>query len=152
MTLSLPKGSRGLRSRAKKAPQDTLPYAVGSRAAAPSEPAFGLLGRNAAERAQKSAGFSLGSLVSLCFWFWIFRAPQLPIKELRSCLISLYPRPPQQEIVNLVGKNDLLDVNILPPQALYQISGLGERNVAVVVAVHEEHRRLPHRADHFSRR
>jgi hypothetical protein len=39
---------------------DLLPYAVGSRAAAPSRLGFGLLGRNAAERAKKkSAGFSL---------------------------------------------------------------------------------------------
>jgi hypothetical protein len=37
----------------KKLLKETLPYAVGSRAAAPRKPGFGLLGRSAAERAEE---------------------------------------------------------------------------------------------------
>jgi len=40
-------------SRALQFLKETLPRAAGSRAAAPGRPGFGLLGRNAAERAKK---------------------------------------------------------------------------------------------------
>src|SRR5689334_9778740 len=40
MTLSLSKGSRGLRSRAEKAADTTIPCAAGPRAAAPGMPGF----------------------------------------------------------------------------------------------------------------
>src|SRR5438270_10273769 len=68
-----------------------------------------------------------------------FARAQLSVEELGSCLIRLYPRPPQQEVVDLVGENDLLDPHILPAQALNQVRGLGKRNVAVIVAMDEEH-------------
>jgi hypothetical protein len=42
-------------SRAVQAAPRIIPYAVGSRAAAPSRPAFGLLGRNAAKRAKNNS-------------------------------------------------------------------------------------------------
>jgi hypothetical protein len=41
-------------SRAVKTVQNNPPYAVGSRAAAPSKCGFGLLGRKAAERETKT--------------------------------------------------------------------------------------------------
>src|SRR5260221_4878595 len=44
-----------VRSRAVKACGTSFPYGVGSRAAAPRTPGFGLLGRNAAERAKKDS-------------------------------------------------------------------------------------------------
>jgi len=54
MTLSLPKGNRGLRSRAvKRIEKKIIPCAAGSRAAAPIKLGLGLLGRKAAERAQE---------------------------------------------------------------------------------------------------
>ena len=54
--------------------------------------------------------------------------------------------------MDLVGKNDLLQVDILLAQALDQVSCLGERHVAVVVAVHEKHRRLPRSRRRHGRR
>src|SRR5579871_511960 len=71
------------------------------------------------------------------------RAPQLLVKKLCSGLIPFYPCAPEQEVMDLVRENDLLDVNVLAAQALNQVSGLGERNVAVIIAMHEKHRRLP---------
>ena len=46
----------------------------------------------------------------------------------------------------------MLKVNILLPQTLNQIGGLGERHVAVIVAMDEEHRRLPSRHRRHRRR
>ena len=54
--------------------------------------------------------------------------------------------------MDLIGKNDLLDLDILLPQPLHQVGGLREGHVAVVVAMHEEHRRLPSRHGRHRRR
>src|ERR1700682_4945080 len=71
------------------------------------------------------------------------KRPQLPVKEIRGRFVSANPRLPQQEVMNFVRKNNLLKRHMILAQSLDQVRSLLERNVAVVVAVHEQYRRLP---------
>src|SRR5581483_9974410 len=48
-----------------------------------------------------------------------------------------------QEVVDFVGKNDLLKRHAPGPQPLGQVHRLAEGDVAVVVALDEEHGRFP---------
>ena len=45
--------------------------------------------------------------------------------------------------MDLIGKDQLFELDILFPQPLHQISRLLERNIAVVVAVDQQDGRLP---------
>ena len=49
----------------------------------------------------------------------------------------------EQKIMHLVGKDDLLKLDILLTQTTGEIDHLAERYVAVVIALDEQHRRLP---------
>jgi hypothetical protein len=91
---------------------------------------FWLAGTQCSGAREKRCGEFISSRVPgfLCvpscpLWLWVFRA-QLPIEEFCRGLVSLHPCAPEQEIMDLVGKDDLLDVNVLPAQALNQVSGL----------------------------
>src|SRR4029077_7780386 len=90
--------------------------------------------------------FSVTALLTACC------PTQLPLKELRSRFVSTHPGLPQQKIMDLIGKDDLLDLYVLLPQPLHQVTGLREWHVAVIVAMHEEHGRLPSRHGRHRRR
>src|SRR5215467_6226376 len=49
----------------------------------------------------------------------------------------------QEKVVDLVGKNQLLDAHSALPQSRNQVHSLGEIHVSVVIAVNEQHRRFP---------
>jgi hypothetical protein len=49
----------------------------------------------------------------------------------------------QQEVVNLVRVDDLLKGHALGPQALHQVDGLAELDVAIIIAMNQQHRRPP---------
>src|SRR4029077_17113545 len=70
---------------------------------------------------------------------------QLPLKELRTGLISAHPALPQQQIMDLIGKDELLKLDILPSQPLHQVNSLLERHVAIVITVNKQHWRPPSR-------
>src|SRR5437870_4054232 len=65
------------------------------------------------------------------------------VEEIARCVISGQPIFVQQKIVNVVGKNELFDLDAFLAEARDEIDGLGEINVAVVVAVNEQDGRLP---------
>src|SRR5512138_1600186 len=68
---------------------------------------------------------------------------ELLLEKVLGCRISADPVPPKQKIVDFIGENKFLDMNVLGPQALQQIHSLRKRHVAVVVAVNEKNRRTP---------
>ena len=64
-------------------------------------------------------------------------------EEVCGGTITFDPALPQKKIVDLIGKDQFLKLNILFAQALDQVSGLLEWNIAVIVAMNEQHRRFP---------
>ena len=77
---------------------------------------------------------ALGSDLLLLYMF---------IEVLAHCAIRIHPTFPQQKIVDLIRINDLFEVHTLFLQPLRKVGRLAERYVAIVVAVNEQHRRLP---------
>jgi hypothetical protein len=78
--------------------------------------------------------------------------PQLPPQKLRRRLIPAHPTPPQQQIMDLIRKNQLFQVHILLAQALHQIDRLLERYITIIVAVYEQHGLFPSRNGRHRRR
>src|ERR687884_1378615 len=74
---------------------------------------------------------------------------QAPVEEIRRGVISAQPVGVAQEIVHLVGKDQLLELDVALAQPAHQLDGLIEGDVAVVVAVDQQHGRFPflHRRD-----
>src|ERR1051326_4610315 len=66
---------------------------------------------------------------------------ELPAKKLRRRPVPSYPILPKQKIVDLVRKNKLLELHVLPAQPLNQVGGLPEGHIAVIIAVDQQHRR-----------
>src|SRR5437867_2608929 len=60
-------------------------------------------------------------------------------EKLRRRLVRLDPRTMQQEVVHLVRKDEQLDVDPPLPQLLGEMNGLVERDVAIVVALNQQH-------------
>ena len=52
--------------------------------------------------------------------------PQVPVEEFRRRVVGREPMVVRQEIVNLVGKNDLLKVHVLFPQRFNKLNHVGE--------------------------
>src|SRR5437016_10726189 len=65
------------------------------------------------------------------------------VKEIAGRVIRLAPRLMEQKIVDLVRKDELLDVNTALAQPRDEVHRLSKVNVAIVIAVNEEHRRFP---------
>jgi len=67
----------------------------------------------------------------------------MPIQKIRRGGVGRNPRPMKQELMNLVGENQLLELNALLPQSFNQIHHLRKGHVTVVVALNQQHRRVP---------
>src|SRR5499427_6343068 len=74
---------------------------------------------------------------------------KLRIEEIRRRSVHPQPGCVTQEAMDLIRQYELLVLDPVLAQCLRETDGLGERNVVIVVAVHEEHGRAParHRAD-----
>ena len=70
---------------------------------------------------------------------------QLPGKEFLRRAIRPDPALPHEETMNLIGKDQFLDMHFLHAQALQQIDRLREINIAIVIPLDEQHRRPPRR-------
>src|SRR5580692_11055910 len=79
------------------------------------------------------------------------RRLEMLVEELESRVIGRQPGSMQEKVMNLVGKNQLLELHILFSQRLNEIDGFRERNVAVVVALDQQYGRAP-RTDGRKRR
>jgi hypothetical protein len=55
----------------------------------------------------------------------------------------MQPALVRQKIVDLVGKDQLLQQHLLLAQVLHQVNALVERHITVVVAMNDQHRRTP---------
>ncbi len=58
-------------------------------------------------------------------------------------MVSRQPGPLEQEVMDLIGENNLLKWDIIRPEALHQIHHLTERHVAVVITLDKKHRGFP---------
>src|SRR5215469_941428 len=74
---------------------------------------------------------------------------KLRIEESRRRSVHPQPGRVTQEAMDLIRQHELLVLDPVLAECLRETDGLGERNVVVVVAVHEEDGRAPggHRAD-----
>src|ERR1700761_5684482 len=73
----------------------------------------------------------------------LLMAAKLFAEELRRSAIAFDPAFPEKEIMDFVRKNQLFKLHILFAQSLGQISGLLEWDVAIIVAMDQEHGRFP---------
>ena len=74
-----------------------------------------------------------GRLPVLRFWF------QVTIKEIRPGPVNFEPVAMQQKVVYFIRKNDLLKGYVSLAQSHGQIHRLGERDVAIIIAVNQQH-------------
>src|SRR6266567_786177 len=63
------------------------------------------------------------------------RSAQLARKKVGAGVVGADPIAAQQEVVDFVGKDKFLEFNLLTTESFDELDGLGERHVAVVVAV-----------------
>src|SRR5262249_47399091 len=68
---------------------------------------------------------------------------ELPIEEIRGRGVGLDPARVHQDVVDLVGEDELLEGHALLPERLGEVHALAEGDVPVVVAVDEEDGRAP---------
>ena len=68
---------------------------------------------------------------------------QLVIEETTGRIVGIHPVAPEQEVVDVVREDQLFERHALRPQPLNQIRGLGEVHVAIIIAVDQQHWRLP---------
>src|SRR5690242_2111580 len=68
---------------------------------------------------------------------------QFAIEKIGAGFICLHPVLMQQEVMNFVGENELLEMDPLLAQRPRKFYRLREIHIAVVVAVNQQHRRLP---------
>src|SRR5690349_24989172 len=88
----------------------------------------------------------LGSQICFCSHGGISipRFPaQLSIEEFDAGVICPQPGLMSQKIVHLVGKNQLLKLNVMLSELSNQIDRLAEGYVAVVVTMNQQNRRFP---------
>src|SRR5580698_523883 len=69
--------------------------------------------------------------------------PQILLEKLSRRLVVRYKRFPQQEVMNFVRNVDHFNRHIAFPQPLHQVHRLALRNVSIVVALNQQHRRFP---------
>src|SRR5215469_9226382 len=72
-----------------------------------------------------------------------FASHQDAVEEFLALVVGVDPVAPEQEVVDFVGIDDLLEGHALGFETLGEIDGLAELNVAVVVALDQEHGRAP---------
>src|SRR5579859_230817 len=65
------------------------------------------------------------------------------VEEVARRVISGQPGPVHQEIMNFVGKNELLEGDALLAQGFGEVNSFGKRNIAVVVALNQQDRGTP---------
>ena len=65
--------------------------------------------------------------------------PEVLVEEIRGGVIGGEPGAMPQEIMNLVGKDKLLEFHLLFPQRLHQADHFGERHVSVIIPLHQQH-------------
>lgn len=65
--------------------------------------------------------------------------PEVLIEEIRGGVIGGEPGAMPQEIVNLVGEDELLEFHLLFPQRLHQADHFREGHVPVIIPLHEQH-------------
>src|ERR1044071_6405808 len=80
---------------------------------------------------------------STCESSFIASALQLPFEEVRGRRVGAEPVAVEEEVVHVVGEDDLLELDVLLAQTAHEVYGLREGDVALVVAVDEEHGRAP---------
>src|SRR5581483_6348858 len=68
---------------------------------------------------------------------------QLAVEEVGGGVISAQPVFMAQEVMNVVGKDQLLELDVALAQAAHQLDRLIESDIAVIVAVNQQHRRFP---------
>src|SRR4051812_11347152 len=71
------------------------------------------------------------------------RSLQLAVEEIGGGVISAQPVFMAQEVVNVIGKDQLLELDVALAQAAHQLDRLIEGDVAVIVAMNQQHRRFP---------
>jgi len=67
----------------------------------------------------------------------------MSVKEIAGGAIRREPIPVQEKIVNVIGENELFKLDAFFAEAGYEVDGLREVDVAVVVSVDEKDGRLP---------
>src|SRR5262249_21379358 len=74
---------------------------------------------------------------------------KLRIEEIRSRRVHPQPGPVTQEAMDLIRQHELLVLDPVLAECFCETDRFGERNVVIVVTVHEEDGRAParHRAD-----
>ena len=99
------------------------------------------------KNAQRSTSNAQRRIQILCFQRRISlpfaRGRQSAVKEIGGGAVSPDPIAPAEQVVNFVGKNQFLEHDFLGAQFFYQIGGLLERHVAIVVAMNKENRGVP---------
>src|SRR5215470_13984937 len=80
---------------------------------------------------------------SVCGVGGSFVAAEFTIEKVRGRVIRREPVLMQKKVVNFVWENELFDFDAAGAEARYEIDGLREVNVAIVVAVNEENGRFP---------
>ena len=65
---------------------------------------------------------------------------QFAVEKFGGGAVGADPIAPAEQVVNFVGKNQLLELDFLGAQFFDQIGGLLKRHVAIIVAMNKEHR------------
>src|ERR1051325_4483443 len=91
----------------------------------------------------KSTSFPVKQEFALARSFPFLVHIELPAKKLRRRPVPSHPILPQQKIMDLIREDELLKFHVLPAQSLHQVGGLSERNIAVIIAMDQQHRRAP---------
>ena len=68
---------------------------------------------------------------------------EMLVEELDCRVISREPCAMQEKVMNLVGKNQLFELDVLFSQRFDEIDGFRERNIAVVIALDQQYGRTP---------
>src|SRR5260370_14152912 len=95
----------------------------------------GTAARECSETASSASIASMGTLSS--------RSLEMTVEEIARRVIGRQPILMQQKIVDVIGENELLDLDALLAEACDEIHSLGEIDVAVIVAVNEQDGGLP---------
>src|ERR1017187_1966850 len=68
---------------------------------------------------------------------------QFPPEEIGRRMVTAQPGIMPQEAVDLVGQDELLEIDALLAQRIGERDGLAEVDVTIVIAVDQQHRRAP---------
>ena len=67
----------------------------------------------------------------------------MPLKEISFRFVGFEPVAMQQEPVDFIGEDELLEFDALLSEGSSERHGLGEGDVAIVIALDEQDRRAP---------